>query len=987
MARATLAAGLTALASLAIFAQGPSQTGRPQGDRGRSRGDFRHYPGGKSIPGLDVAARAIEGPLAAEANRDLPSGVRVPMGARPIVSQASPNRLYRFSLEYEGVPLAAGTDYVAVLHPSGRVLASRARNLPEFVDTTQPTTDAATAAAIAAGDVRRTFGLAGSLSVASPRLEVWVDLQLVGRLSWAFTVREAEGDVPRSFAYRISATGSDVLEARELRYHGTVHAQGNISQASPLLPPTSVAFPDLDIAVSGSPVITDANGDAIVPAGTAVGGLLRGPYAVIVDAANLPFAQSLLASAGNDILDYNASTEFQLAQTTAFYWASRANRWVRTYVPSITGAGTALDGLRVRVNRSNLECNAFTDGVEITIGRGGSHCANMATPTIVVHELGHVVHVALLQGHFDAAYSEGFGDALAAFVTGDPCLARDQLGPGTCFRDTNNVTLYPSTVPDVHTQGEPYAQFAWALAVDRGIDTAAQLILGAAAAAPIDIEDAVHLSFVVDDDDGRLSTCSANQRALQTAADSRALPRPTDCADVQTVLTGVLPNSPANHNMPSFRGTTAPGVPVGAFTTAGCTGTPLSMTTASSTGGFAFSLIVSNNSSTTVYAKALPTDGRTGACSNGITYIEDSLPPAAPSLVSTTPSSPGTSRTPIISGMALDAVRVRIYVSSCVGTPLATVAPLSNTFSAQLSVAEFSTTSFVAAAEDAAGNVSTCSAPLTYVHRPPTVSIVDTAILEGKAGQLPVMTFVVSLSEPATGTVRVAFATTDGTAVASSDYRAVTGAVSIAPGEQNKLIAITVVGDGLVERDESIAVRISASGATVVRSVAVGTIKNDDNVGVATLAPSDALAGLGDVVPFEFGWVVPSVKPDGSVTNNSWRDLTTMTLRLVDDNGLVAFDVKWIQENNTFQVRHGRGAYGNVFSADAEAGVEESAFFELEPGAIVIRTAPGAAVTLVLPLRAKQAAAGRTFFVEGAAIDDFGDEQPFERLGSLTVRR
>jgi hypothetical protein len=985
---APAAAMVAALASLTLFAQGASQTAPSQRDPARGRGEFRHYPRGKPIPGLDAGARSIEGPLAAEANREFPSGVRVLPAARPVVSQAGRNQVYRFSLEYEGVPLAAGTDYVAILHPGGRVLASRARNLPQSVDATRPATDAATAATVAVDHARRTFDLTGSLTVASPRLEVWVDAERAGRLSWRLIVRAVDGDAARSFAYRISAAGDpEVLEARELRYYGTVHAQGNIWQTSPLLAPASVAFPDLDVVLSGSPVITDANGDASVPAGTAIGGRLRGPFAVISDAAGPLLTRPAMASAGHDVLDYDAATEFELAETTAFYWASRANRWVRTYVPSLNGAETALDGLRVRVNQSGVSCNAFTDGFEITTGRASAFCANTAVATLVVHELGHVVHFALAEGVFDAAYSEGFGDALAAFVTGDPCQGRDIAGAGSCFRDATNVTLYPANVPDVHTQGEPYAQFAWALALDLGIDPAAQLILGAAAASPADIEDAVHLSFVVDDDDGQLSTCSVNQRALEQAADSRTLPRPVDCADVGTVLAGVLPNSPANHNMPSFHGTTAPGVPVGLFSTAGCTGSPLSTSIADSTGGFAIPLIVSDNSSTTVFAKALPTDGRTGACSSGITYVEDSLPPPAPSQLSTTPASPSTSRTPIISGSAPDAARVRIYVNTCSGNPVATAAVVSSVFSAQLSVAEFSTTTFVAAAEDVAGNVSACSAALTYVHRPPSVSIADAAIFEGRAGQLPVLMFEVSLSEAATGSVRVAFATSDGTAAASSDYRAQTGSVSFAPGERSKAIGIAVVGDGLVEKDESMSVRISASGATVARGAALGTIRNDDNVGVATVAPSVATARPGDVVPFEFGWVVPAAKPDGTLTNNSWRDLTTMTLRLIDDNGLVAFEVVWIQENNTFQVRRGRGAYGGAFSPGDEAGVEESAFFELDPSDVIVRTAPGAEVALVLPLRARRAAAGRTFHVEGAAIDDFGDEQPFERLGALTVRR
>jgi hypothetical protein len=41
----------------------------------------------------------------------------------------------------------------------------------------------------------------------------------------------------------------------------------------------------------------------------------------------------------------------------------------------------------------------------------------------------------------------------------------------------------------------------------------------------------------------------------------------------------------------------------------------------------------------------------------------------------------------------------------------------------------------------------------------------------------------------------------------------------------------------------------------------------------------------------------------------------------------------------------------------------------------------------VLPLRIKPGAAGRTFRIEGAAADDFGEEQPFESLGVIVVTK
>jgi hypothetical protein len=877
---------LPSLASLSLSGQAAPQGQRPA-DAGRPLADFRHFPGGKSVPGLDVRTQSVAGPLAAEANRELPPGVRVQPGARPVVSVIGTNQLYRFALEYEGVPFAAETDYVAVLHSTGRVLASRTRNLPETVDGTQPTTDASTAWSFAAADARQTFGIAGQLTVANPRLEIWVDAQAGGRLIWGLTVR-SDAPLARSIGFRIAAVGvPEVLEARENRYEGTLHAQGNVWQTSPLLPTLSVPFSDVRLS---SGATTDVNGDATVPAGLLLAAL-RGPFADVFNNAGPELAKSIEATAGHDILEFGGATELELAQTTAFYWTTRANRWVRQHVPSLDGAGTALDGVRVFVNQSNLECNGFSDGFSFTLGSAGAGCLNMATATVIVHEFGHVLHAALDPGFFNVALSEGFGDALSALVTGDSCLARDAIGSGSCFRDATEVTLYPAPFPDVHDQGRPFAQFAWALALNLGIDTAAQLILGAIAAAPADIPDAVHLSFVVDDDDGTLATCSPNQRALEQAADSRTLPRPATCADVATTLTSVTPTSPASSNTPTFRGTTAPSVPVGLFTTVGCTGSALKAGTADAAGTFAIPLTVGNNSTTTVYAKALPTDGRIGGCSNGI----------------------------------------------------------------------------------------------TYVHRPPSVTIADASNFEGKAGVLTTLTFGVSLTDAATGPVTVSFTTSNGTAVSTNDYQARTGSVTFAAGEKSKAITVTVVGDGVVEKDETIAIRISATGAPLLRSAAQGTIRNDDNVGVATLSPSGSVARSGDVVPFEFGWVVPATKPDGTATNNHWRDLTTMRFRLVDPGGRGAFEVVWIQETNTFQTSSRAGAFGMPFAPGLGGDVQETPFFALDPVAVVVRTAPGPAATLVLPLRVKQAAIGKTFRIEGAATDDFGDDQPFEVLGSLTV--
>jgi fibronectin-binding autotransporter adhesin len=57
------------------------------------------------------------------------------------------------------------------------------------------------------------------------------------------------------------------------------------------------------------------------------------------------------------------------------------------------------------------------------------------------------------------------------------------------------------------------------------------------------------------------------------------------------------------------------------------------------------------------------------------------------------------------------------------------------------------------------------------------------------------VTLTVTLSGPSNQTVRVDFATGDGTATAGEDYVATSGTVEFAPGETSKMIVITILGN------------------------------------------------------------------------------------------------------------------------------------------------------------------------------------------------
>ncbi len=109
------------------------------------------------------------------------------------------------------------------------------------------------------------------------------------------------------------------------------------------------------------------------------------------------------------------------------------------------------------------------------------------------------------------------------------------------------------------------------------------------------------------------------------------------------------------------------------------------------------------------------------------------------------------------------------------------------------------------------------------------LSISDVSKAEGNTGLTP-FTFTVTLANASTRTVKVNYATADGSAtVAGGDFVAASGALTFNPGDVSKTVTISVKGDTVPEPDETFLVKLSgASNAAIARDQGVGTIKNDD---------------------------------------------------------------------------------------------------------------------------------------------------------------
>jgi subtilisin family serine protease len=114
----------------------------------------------------------------------------------------------------------------------------------------------------------------------------------------------------------------------------------------------------------------------------------------------------------------------------------------------------------------------------------------------------------------------------------------------------------------------------------------------------------------------------------------------------------------------------------------------------------------------------------------------------------------------------------------------------------------------------------------------PKLTIANASRLEGNSGT-SLLSFAVSLSAPATEAFSVAYATSNGTASAGSDYTAVSSSLSFAPGETSKTISVEIAGDTTIEAHETFFVDLgspSNGSVQLLTGRATGTITNDDSV-------------------------------------------------------------------------------------------------------------------------------------------------------------
>ena len=117
--------------------------------------------------------------------------------------------------------------------------------------------------------------------------------------------------------------------------------------------------------------------------------------------------------------------------------------------------------------------------------------------------------------------------------------------------------------------------------------------------------------------------------------------------------------------------------------------------------------------------------------------------------------------------------------------------------------------------------------------------------VEGNTGTTSA-TFKILLSTASTKKITVNYTTVDGTAKAGQDYVAKSGTLTFSPGQTSKNVAISIIGDKIVEPNEKFSLLLNNPTNAILGtlSTAICTIKNDD---LSSVTVTNKIAATSDI--------------------------------------------------------------------------------------------------------------------------------------------
>jgi Ca2+-binding RTX toxin-like protein len=122
---------------------------------------------------------------------------------------------------------------------------------------------------------------------------------------------------------------------------------------------------------------------------------------------------------------------------------------------------------------------------------------------------------------------------------------------------------------------------------------------------------------------------------------------------------------------------------------------------------------------------------------------------------------------------------------------------------------------------------------------PPAISIADTTIIEGINGNPTQSLITVSLNKASSQAISVNYATSNGTAIAGTDYTATTGTLTFAAGQTSRTIAVPILNDNLNEVNETFKINLTTpTNATISDNQATITLTDTIATSITTTLPA-----------------------------------------------------------------------------------------------------------------------------------------------------
>ena len=261
------------------------------------------------------------------------------------------------------------------------------------------------------------------------------------------------------------------VTAKSTCHHDTmsVTATVELDNHDPASLTTDVGMPNVEIDCGGDGTFyTDENGNATVPNGATGTLQLIGKHSHIVRRDAGPEQSDTLT--GDDTATFSDTSEFTLAENDAYYHTDLVWTWLSTRIDTDV-ADSFFDtfALETQVNFNDTGNADFSSGGGTLNGgttprmrffRAGGAFNNTAMSDVVYHEYGHYADWAMGGIFSNGGLSEGWGDIVAAYITGDSVLGEYFRTDGSGLRDCDNNYQWDEN-DEIHTAGTAWSGFAW----------------------------------------------------------------------------------------------------------------------------------------------------------------------------------------------------------------------------------------------------------------------------------------------------------------------------------------------------------------------------------------------------------------------------------------------------------------------------------------------------------------------------------------------